>query len=366
MSMSEELADTHAAEGIDTGVQSAEILDAPSDKPQSIREALTASIKEVGDKEQRARDIASGKFIPKDKASAETAAAEVPETTKDVQPEPVKAAGPPPGWSAESKAFFNSLPPDHPLRQDVFKREEEVSNGFKSYSEKSKNYDSIEQAVAPFRNVYQQHGLKSDAEAVSRLFQWEASIRNPETRMGAIHNLLRQYGVDLSQFAQGSTQPSAAQDIPEHLRPVLDEVGNLSKSFSHIQQELQQAKQEKIAGEISAFSKDKPHFEKVRVAMGQMMAAGIVQSNDLEGAYQRAVWADPELRDQLLKEQDEKRKAEFAKTQAQAGKNARLAAVSPPPRARQGAQVNGSDKSGKNVRGSIMASIEQLREDSRA
>ena len=67
--MAEELADTHAAEQPEVEVVSgAEIPEKASEKPVTIREALTASIKEVGEKEQRARDIDSGKFIPKEKA----------------------------------------------------------------------------------------------------------------------------------------------------------------------------------------------------------------------------------------------------------------------------------------------------------
>ena len=76
---------------------------------------------------------------------------------------------------------------------------------------------------------------------------------------------------------------------------------------------------------------------------------------------QVSIWSDPDLRDELLKEQDEARKAEFAKTQAEQAKNARLAAVSPAPKARQGAP-QATDKSSKGVRASLMASISELRD----
>ena len=148
--MAEELADTHAAEQPEVEVVSgAEIPEKASDKPVTIREALTASIKEVSEKEERARDIASGKFIPKDKApekvEPKNTAAARPHLRRSQRLQQPKTVGPPPGWSQASKDYFNSLPPDHPIRQDVAKREEEVSNGFKELFGK-------DQAIRRFRS----------------------------------------------------------------------------------------------------------------------------------------------------------------------------------------------------------------------
>jgi hypothetical protein len=371
--LAEELADVHAAESADiasiSGGDIGRDTSAP-DKPErlSLRDTLNNAVSEARERE-RARDE-QGKFAkePKDKPAAKAVPAKEPpeggSPTPAAQQEPVKPVGPPPGWSQASKEFFNSLPADHPLRQDIAKREEEVSNGFKSYSEKTKQYDAIEQAVAPYRTKFQQFGLKSDAEAVSRLFQWEAAIAaNPRE---TIAQLAHQYGVDLSQFARQSPAPSeGSQEIPEHLRPVLDEFGQLKQQVNGFLTAQQQAEQARISAELSAFAKDKPHFDKVRVAMGQMMQAGLVAPNDLEGAYQRAIWADPELRESMLREQEEKRQAEYVKQQAEQAAKARLAAVSPAPRARQSAVVP-QDKGSKGVRGSILAAVKEVGERDRA
>jgi hypothetical protein len=367
--MAEELADTHAAEQPDVEVSSgAEIPQkAPekaSDKPITIREALTASIKEVGEKEQRARDIASGKFIPKDKAPDKVEAKESKDppgaSSAELRPasETKPAGGPPPGWSQASKDYFNSLPPDHPIRQDVAKREAEVANGFQRYSEKNKLYDELDRVLAPSRAVYQQFGAKNDVEAVSRLIEWESALRSDPR--GGIHRLAQQLGVDLSQIAQ-SQDSTVDPGLQQTLRPVLDEFGQLKSQLNSMMTAQQQAQQEKIASELSTFAKDKPHFERVRVRMGQLMQGGVVAPNDLESAYQQAIWSDPELRDQLLREEDEKRKAEFAKTQAEQAKNARLAAISPGVRA-PSTPPKKDDKSSKGVRADLLRSISELRD----
>lgn len=382
----DELADQHAAESAEIAANSGGDI-GPAEKPErvpTLRETLNKSVEEVRERE-RSRDQKTGQYLKEkqNKAAPEKVAVAKESSQGDgvsaapakVQQEtqastPKAPAGPPPGWSPESKAFFDSLPPDHPLRQDVAKREEEVSNGFKSYSEKTKQYEALERVLAPSRTRFQQFGVQNDAEAISRLFEWEAAFANPHTKMQAFHNLAKTYGVDLSQFARQSSAPSdGSQETPDPLRPVLDEVGQLRQQVTGIVTSQQLAEQQRVASTIEAFANDKdkhPHFEKVRVAMGQLMQAGIVPPNDLEGAYQRAIWADPELRDQLLREQDEKRKAEFLKTQADAAAKARQAAVSPAPRARQAAPVNGADKSSKGVRGSILTAINELREDQRA
>lgn len=370
MSMAEELADTHAAESADIGAVDSGVIgrEAPvertPDKPASIRDGLNAAIKEVGEKEARERDQ-TGKFAKKStEAPVEAASKVIPEDKPGLFPAP-KSAGIPPGFSTETKAFLDTLPADHPIKRDLEKRETEISNGFKGYSDKAKQYDAIDQAVAPFRSAYQQAGLKSDAEAINRLFQWEQAVRSNPAQ--TIFQLARQYNVDLSQLAQGHSQAPQGQEIPEHLRPVLDQFGQMSQTVASLQSEIQNSRQEKIASELSTFAKDKPHFEKVRVRMGQMMAAGIASPTDLDGAYQMAVRSDPELYEQSVREMDEKRKAEFTQAQASAGKNARIAAVSPAPRARVAAPVaNGHDKGAKGVKGSILTAIKELEENQRA
>lgn len=371
MSMAEELADTHAAESADIGAvadagiigQEAPFRETPDkpEKPLSIRDGIKAAQREV---EARARDD-KGKFAKKsEEAPVAAASQEIPPEKTGLSPTPSKSVGIPPGFSAETKAFLDTLPQDHPIKRDLEKRETEISNGFKGYSDKAKQYDAIDQAVAPFRSAYQQAGLKSDAEAINRLFQWEQAVRSNPVQ--SITQLARQYGVDLSQLVQGNSQVPQGQEAPEYIRPILDQYGQLSQSVQSLEARIQEADQQKVTETLSSFAKDKPHFEKVRVRMGQMMAAGIASPTDLDGAYQQAVWADAELREALLKEQDDKRQAEFIKTQAAAGRNARLAAVSPAPKGRVGAPVaNGHDKGG-TIRDSIMAAKKELEENQRA
>jgi len=360
----QELADVHAQEGaVEPGIIGSEPAEKPitetrsekPEKPISVRETIKRSISKVQEDEKGRLHAKDGKFAPKEKVEAKQ---EIPATEKDAQPkEPSTAAiGPPPGWSAESKAAFATLP-DH-IKADLVKREKEVSDGFKKYSDTDKRYQEIEQVLAPIRSTYQQAGVKSDAEAIKSLLGWEASFRNPQTRMQAFQNLARQYGINLN-----SPQSQAQDAIPDQLRPVYDQFGQLTNTVTSLQAELQRSREEKVSETLAAFSKDKPHFEKVRMRMGQLIQAGAVNPNDLDGAYQQAIWADPEIRAALIKEQTEKQLAETKKNQTQHSQAARQAAVSPTTRSPAGPVANGKANGKQSVRESLSASIRELREN---
>jgi len=347
----------------------ADLVDAPvkdasekTEKPakgQSIRDALNSAVEKAKKDETGRLHAKDGKFVPKDKAVEAKAPVELPKTEKDVQPKEPSTApiGPPPGWSAESKAVFATLP--DPVKQDIIKREKEVSDGFKSKSDEIKRYSEVDQVVAPLRPLFQQMGI-SEAEGLRRLTSWESALRNPATRMQAYQALGQQYGINLN------SPQSEAPAIPDQLRPVYDQFGNLTNQISSIQGELQRSREERVSETLAAFSRDKPHFEKVRVRMGQLIQAGAVPPNDLDSAYQQAIWADPEIRAALIKEQTEKQAAEQLKANQQRAQNAKAAAISPSSRSPNGAVVNGAEKSGrKSIRETLNSAIREL-QDNRA
>ncbi len=365
--MAEELADLQAQEGSGV-VADAPIPEAPAAAPEkaakpekseksTLRQTLEKSVETVREAEAKADKAGrlhapDGKFA---KAEAKEAPVEIPPKV-DVQPEKASTPiGPPPGWTAESKALFATLP--DPLKQDILKREKEVSDGFKSKSDELKRYQELEQVLAPVRPIFQQNGIQNDAAAIKSLLNWEAALRNPNTRMQAFQGLAQQYGINLN------SPQNQAPEIPDQLRPVYDQFGQLSQTVNTLQGELQRSREEKVSETLAAFAKDKPHFEKVRVYMGQLIQSGASAPHDLEGAYQKAIWADPDIRAALIKEQSEKQAAELAKTAQARSQTARAAAISPSTRAPNGPVVNGADKGGKkSVRDTLMASVKELQE----
>lgn len=332
------------------------------EKPLSLRETINKSVEAVRKEEAtRARDTTTGKFAKIEASAAEKpATAEIPKPEQNATPADSKPAAPPSEW----KGVWEKLPPE--AQAIAIKRAAEVEKGFEEYRTKTAQFTEISQALEPLRPMLQQQGIQSDAQAVKTLLQWEKSFRDPQTRTQAFHNLARQYGVDLSTLAQNPPQaPSAAQDsIPDPIRPVLDQFGN---RVANLETQLQRAEEGRISQELSSFAKDKPHFEKVRVIMGQLMNSGIVTPGDLEGAYQKATALHPEVSAQIASEAAKKTAEELARTQAEKANKARLAAVSPAGRSPNGAPTNGTAQKPKSsVRDAILASVKELAEGQRA
>jgi hypothetical protein len=378
-----ELADQQVSENESGGLTGAEIpvaadvpaREAPAEK-LSLRQQIEKNVETVRTEEAQRARAADGKFTKSDGAAEKPATAPIQEEKQEASPEPEsKPFAPPPGFSPETKAFLATLPADHPIKRDIEKREGEVSNGIKTYSDKAKQYDAIEQVIAPVRQTFQQAGIQNDAEAIKALLGWEASFRNPATRTQAFHNLARQYGLDPSTLVPSSSgTPSAAQDIPDSLRPVIDQFGNVQQQVQGLDSRLQTFEQNQTAREVTAFAKDKPHFEKVRSRMASLMSPALdtrgqiiapAAAQTLDEAYQQAIWMDPEIRQQMLDDQAKAKAEELARTNAEKVRRAEAAAVSPSTRPPAGAPVEQA-ATGTGVRGSIHNAIKVLREEQRA
>lgn len=372
-----ELADALSNEAANGGVVSAEIpvssggenseavpsgSPAASEKPLSLRDQLNKSVEAVRTEEAQRARAADGKFTKLEASAAKPAAAEIPKPEQNAPLAESKPAEPPSAW----KNIWGNLTPE--AQAIAVKREAEVAKGFDEYRGKTAQLQEISQVFEPMRSMLQQQGITSDVQAVKVLAQWEGSFRNPATRVQAFHQLARQYGVDLNSLAQNPSQaPSAAQDIPEHLQPVIDQFGNVVQDVNSVKQELQTLRTERVEDTLRTFAKDKPHFDKVRVIMGQLMTAGVVPPGDLEGAYQQATKIHPEVSAAIEAEKTAKAAADLAKTNAEKATRARQAAISPGQRSPNGAAANGAAKpKTSSVKESILASVAELREGQRA
>lgn len=308
---------TAAIKGADDAVEG---IDAPDQKEAPE----TPEAKPTGP--ARAPD---GKFVAKtDQAAQIGSAAEVVAKANEAAAKMADAADgappavrPPPGWSVEAKAAFNTLP--DAVKDAVMKREEEVSNGFRQYSEKVKAFEGFEEVMRQPdpRGVSWGERLRAANEtpvaAISRLLNAQAALeRDP---VAAIAWLAKDYGVDLRLYgAQKQGQPVLGPDgkpAPQHLQDLLQSIVQqaVAPYAQKIQtfeqgwqqrQEAERAQQEAaLIREIEAFAADPKnvYFENVQGLMAQLITSGAAK--DLPEAYQMAVYAHPETRQALINEQ---------------------------------------------------------------
>ncbi|RXT18763.1 hypothetical protein B5P46_28135 [Rhizobium leguminosarum] len=281
-----------------------EDLGTSTEKPVSIRDSLRAAIDSAdgnvsaSSSTDRQRDE-HGRFAPKETDKGNPAAAAVPKPldapaatnaataapqTPAVAPEQQPAATThrvPPGWSAEAKAQFGTLPPE--VQAAVAKREQEVDNGFRVLQD----YKGLEE----FTPIVRQAGT-THADVMRKAIDWEQSlIRDP---VNTVIHVARMAGVNLQALVAGQQdqilqrRPQQAQQQPTP-QPVNVE--------ATVEQVLRKRDTET---QVNAFISDPAnvHAEAVLDDMVALISAG--RASSLKDAYDAACWMRPDIRQQLI------------------------------------------------------------------
>lgn len=293
---------------------------------------------EVSGTEDRARGP-DGKFIPKTEQKAAplaAAASELPskDATAKVSTEPAStpADAPPAGWTAEGKVEWTKLSPA--VKAAVIKRETEISNGGRQWSDEKRRYEAV---LSPVVQSASRRGLSTE-EGIQRLMNAQDHLdRDPR---GAIAWLAKSYGVDLATLAGNVSASDASRETPPTLPNiealVRQAVNPILAPIQERWQAEQQRQQESVVSFVTNFatSPGHEHFDAVeselKALIPHIQAAnpGMTHDKVLQEAYDRAVYANPSTRKAVMDAQavaaEEKRRAE-AQSHA---KNARLAASS--------------------------------------
>lgn len=344
-------------------------------EPAPKRSRVPASAKsdnsddELGDVEEP-KKVPSKSKIVKEEVEEDTEESSTSEKGKEKEVEPVIDA--PPFFKNKGKATWEKLSPED--KKVILAREEEVSNGFKNYSQRIKGVEDIERAIAPRLQAIQQYGV-SPGVVVDRLFQWMERLNNPQTRANTIKELAQAFGQDINQLASnGQTTEEPDPDAPpawfnQFTSTVEGKIGTLEQQLSA---------QRDAASEsyVLNWAKDKPHYNKVSQLMGQLLQSGAVPAvNDsgavnLDGAYDMAIKVNPEVAALIQQEAEQKATEEAsqkalkeAKDKADRLAKARKAGVGLKPAAPSlpVGNLNGKGKDDTSVRSSIRKAMEDLR-----
>lgn len=322
---------------------------------ESVSESVRRAATEVKDNAAAAAAKAASKKKPTETPAQEAGAAPS-DATAQTSPEaatdgntataPQAASGPPQSWSKEGKAVWDSLP--DAAKAEITRREADTAKGVQ---ELRTRYQDIDTAVAPYKAVMTQNNV-TPAQAISQLFKWHMELAGPN-KVAAFQQLAKSFGIDPATIAAppaapAETPPGAdpSNTIPDNLRPVITDLQGRLKQFEDRESAAMQnaAKQTWVN-----WSKDKPHAERVRQLManlinsdlaliqaGQPQVSNTIKdgSIDMDAAYQAAIYAHPEVRQLLLQEEraEQGRKAKAAAEQARkAGAGLRNGAPAAPP-----------------------------------
>ena len=217
----------------------------------------------------------------------------------------------PKNWSEDVRSKFKDLPRD--AQEYMLKRDKEMTADYtrktQEVAQQRKSFESLDKVIAPMRQQIAASGV-GEAEYISRLLNADMALRN-NPKM-ALKQLAQGYGIDLSSIEEtvdwNDSDPQITQ-LQQQNQAILAELNQFKR------QNLQSARQQTEA-QINGFAGTKddkgnlkyPHFDKLRVKMGNLIDAG--EAKGLEDAYAKAVRLDDELYKQSLDNQRKSAKAE--------------------------------------------------------
>lgn len=274
--------------------------------PVSIRDSLMAAMKpEEGDKPadqpnaDRARDEA-GRFTAKQPdaqpASAAVAkpveqqptAAPTAQASADAAQAQPEALKPPPGWSAEAKASFGTLPPH--VQAAISKREQEVDNGFKVLQD----YKGLEEFTP-----YVKAAGTTFADSMKRALDWESSLqRDPLRTIHNVASLIQQRtNLPVDQILHPNLVAHLGQQAPQQSVPRQQPQQQPVDVDAAVNEAL---RKRDIETQLNAFLSDpaNTHAETVLEDMATLISTG--RAKDLKEAYDAACWMRPDIRQQMI------------------------------------------------------------------
>jgi hypothetical protein len=281
-------------------------LEADPGEAQTVETGEVQQVAETAEqtaqREQRERDE-RGRFAPRQ----EQQAAEQGQQVQQAQP---KQRPPRPStWKKEVvEKYWDAIDPE--LADYLQTREQQYAQGVSTYKQEWERVKPLGEAMQEFMPLLQQHRIDPG--------QWIRNLGNahrvlalgsPEEKAAMFQQLAQSYGVQLGQEQQ--------QGDPNVSR-FAQELHHLRSQVNHFMTAAQRAEQARVQGEIAKFSEAKPHFEKVRGTMAQLLESGV--ATDLDTAYEKAV----RLHDDVFQEVQ----AEKARTAEEERRRAQVEAVS--------------------------------------
>ena len=230
-------------------------------------------------------------------------------------------------WKKDYWDHWEKIDPS--LAEYLVQREGEFASGVSTYRQKWTDAEPLVNAIAPFQQTLQQHGIQP-AQWIQSLghAQQVLALGTPEQKLAMLQQVAQQYNIPLQGLLQGAAQPGAdgqpAQTFDPRVQQLTQQVQQLSGFVTNFQTREQQREQEVIDRELNAFraKQGNEHYEQVRQTMAGLLQSGL--ADDLQSAYDAAL-RHPRHADIYAPIQQRERAAEEARQREAAAAAARTA-----------------------------------------
>ena len=236
-------------------------------------------------------------------------------------------------WKEEARQAWESLAANAEYHDGLRKLRGQFDSDYQYRTQLEQERAQLSQhaqTAQQFEQLAQQYGDvlqgRNPLEVASQLFWY--SQRLAKDPQNTIQQLAKEYGVDLKQVTQD--QPY----VDEYTQQLQGQMSAMQQQFQTWQQQQQEAQNRQVIENAKAFEFEtdaegnllRPHVSDVAEDMLRLMQAGYAK--DFQDAYDRACWANPSVREKLMKQQESGKKLQ-QKEQAQKAKAA--AAAQPKP-----------------------------------
>lgn len=267
----------------DASLSVEDISDIESTEGPSIDDAINAAFEKAEsavDETGQPRDP-MGRFAAK---QAEEAAAA--KATEDAAAAAPVTGSMPSAWGRDKSELWAKTPPE--VQAYIAQREQQISDGFKQY-----------EGLAEFSELAQSNG-GSLRQTLTSVRELDNLVTNDPVRGFA--EIMTRVGFDPSKVARGflgiNDDGSAA---PRLVSPQIDPT--IQRTIQQLQGEVETLRMQPYQQQVEAFATDpsNKHFDKLIGPIQAIIASE--KGLSLKEAYDRACWADPQVRSELLKQQ---------------------------------------------------------------
>lgn len=281
-------------------------------------------------------------------------------SASDAQNTDTRPLDPPARWTKEEKEAFAKLPPE---AQTILANRNKALEG--SYTKamqeiagERQKFAGIEEVVAPFREQWKRIGLDEKTAIKQVLETYNYAYTSP---VEFIKWFANQRGIKIGErSADPGTPPAAGQPAPAaqsstlppevqaEIKALRDEITNLRGGLGQTQQTLQQRQEaeqravwDQAARELQEFERavdshgqpKYPFYDEVKVDMSRLITIASQNNEDLSlsDAYDRAIYARPDIRQKLLDSREINIRREYDANAEAAARKARNASSSVTP-----------------------------------
>lgn len=190
---------------------------------------------------------------------------------KDEKPVPTKEA--PQSWKKEYREFFNSADPA--LQDYILTREDQMHEGIEKDRSDANLGRTMRDIMTPHEAFLKQQGLEPVKAMQSLLnVHYNLSQGTPEQKAAALQRVAQSYRIG---EVQGDPRLAATEQ----------KLAQIEQNLNASHERAQQATRERIDAEVADFAKDHPLFDDLEDDIASLIRVG----NDLESAYEKAVWS---------------------------------------------------------------------------